>query len=179
MLCCWRWCNIEVKSAALESERSWFKSRLFHFPAMWPWVGPLISLNRNRASIMRWFWWSDKIRYVGHQHITGRCHGCQHLFQFLQGWGCLPLPSPHHSLHSDLHIMGVQWMLVDRIQKSSWTETSRCINQPASQVSSSDLPTWKVSANLHGSNRHFFPTNAETKNELSLLPASEEIWCCC
>lgn len=59
MLCCWKWYNTEVKSAALESERSWFKSQLFHFLTVWPWVGPLTSLSRNRArnrvvSMIRW-----------------------------------------------------------------------------------------------------------------------------
>lgn len=139
MLCCWRQYTTEVKYAALESERSWFKSQLFHFLTVWPSVGPLTSLSRNRASLMRWFRWLDELKYVGRQHIIGGCHGCQHPFQFLQGWGCFPLTPPSFLQQWPTHngcSMNACWLNT----KNYWTETSRCINQPASQVSNSDLP---------------------------------------
>ena len=60
--------STEAIPAALESERSRFKSQLFHLPAAWPWVGPLISLCINRASVLMLFWWSDETRYASCEH---------------------------------------------------------------------------------------------------------------
>ena len=133
------------------------------------------SPSRNRACIMRLFWWLDETGYASRQHM-------------LDGpWMSVSLPIPIQSgtaFHPPPPIIPSSVLHTIRFSKCLLIDYWKLLYRKAgalttTQVSISGVFTYGELAILHDSSIDISFPLMHGKSEMSLLPVSEEIWCFC